>query len=128
MAGLTFRNWSSYTKSGRKVSLATTGKIDSESNSELIIVDGQVAGSSHGVPTTNITIDAYTCAEGNDATQVIRDMHLSREWQTFTFGIVDGAILSCECMVKSISYSTDSAKGTATMSATMQGKQLSKVG
>lgn len=124
----TFRNFSVYGKSGRKAKFMTDATLEGESNAETIIVDGDVAGSSMGVPTSSASIDYAISAEGEDSSQVMYDLWDSGEWTKFTFGMIDGRILSAEMMVKSFKYTGKAANGTTTFSCQLIGKKPQKVG
>jgi len=123
-----FRNFSCYGKSGRKVEFQTDSTIDGESNSEQIIVDGKVAGASEGVETSSVTIDSAICVAGKDSTQAIFDLYKSKEYTDFTFGIIDGRILTANMMVKSFKYTGKAANGTTTFSCSLVGGEIRKVG
>jgi hypothetical protein len=123
-----FRNFSVYGKNGRKVEYQTDATLDGESNSEQIIVDGKVAGASEGVETSSATIDSALCVAGKDSTQSIFDLYKAKEYADFTFGIIDGRILTANMMVKSFKVTGKAANGTTTFSCSLVGGGITKTG
>jgi hypothetical protein len=126
--GEKFRNFSCYGKSGRKVEYQTDASLEGESNSEQIIVDGDIPGASEGVPTSSASIDSAICVGGKDSTQTLFDLYESGEYTEYTFGIIDGRIMSANMKVKSIKYTGKAANGTTTFSAQLMGGRIKKVG
>jgi hypothetical protein len=123
-----FRNFSCYGKSGRKLDYQTDATLEGESNSEQIIVDGDVAGASEGVKTSSASIDMAISVGGNDSSQAIYDLYDSGEYTDFTFGIIDGRVLSSKMMVKNFKYAGKAANGTTTFSCSLVGGKVKKVG
>jgi hypothetical protein len=123
-----FRNFSVYGKSGRKVEYQTDATLSGKSNAEQIIVDGKVAGSTEGVETSTATIDAAICVGGKDSTQAIFDLYKAKEYAEFTFGIIDGRVLSCNMMVDSFDYTGKAANGQTTFKCSLIGGAVNKVG
>jgi hypothetical protein len=123
-----FRNFSVYGKDGRKVEFMTTASLKGASNSEQIIVDGKVAGASEGVKTSSASIAAAICVGGRDSTQVLYDLWDSGEYTDFTFGMIDGRILSANMKVDSFEYGAQAANGTTTFSCELIGAKPKKVG
>lgn len=123
-----FRNFSVYGKSGRKIEYQTDATLEGESNSEQIIVDGDVAGASEGVETSSATIDAAICVGGKDSTQSLFDLYKSKDYADFTFGIIDGRVLQANMMVKGFKCTGKASNGTTTFSCSLVGGKISKVG
>lgn len=123
-----FTNFSVYVGTGRRVEFQTSVSVEGESNSELMIVDGGVAGVSSGVPTSSATVEAATCVKGKDSTQFLFDKWKAGEFFPVTFGIVDGRIITCSMVAKNISFKGDPKAGTTSFSCTLQGGSLDKVG
>lgn len=123
-----FRNFSVYGENGRRVEFQTDATLEGESNAEQIIVDGKVAGSSEGVETSSASIDSAICVGGKDSTQAIFDLYKSKKYASFTFGIIDGRVLSASMMVKNFKYTGKAANGTTTFSCSLVGGAIEKVG
>lgn len=123
-----FKNFSFYGKNGRRIEFLTDGSLECTSNAEQIVVDGKVAGASEAVETSTATINAAVCVAGKDSTQSLFDLFKSKEYATFTFGIIDGRILSASMLVTSCKFDSNAAKGTTTLSCSMIGGEVSKKG
>ena len=123
-----FGNFSTYGQDGRRVEFQTQASLKGASNSEQIIVDGTVAGASEGVPTSSSSISAAICKGGKESTQVLFDLWKSKKYTDFTFGIIDGRILSAKMKIDSFEYASQSAPGTTTFSCELVGGDISKVG
>lgn len=123
-----FRNFSFYGKNGRKIEFLTDGSFECTSNAEQIIVDGKVAGASEAVETSTATINAALCVSGKDSTQALFDAYKAKEYNTYTFGIVDGRILSASMLITSLKYDSNAPKGTSTISASLTGGEVTKKG
>jgi hypothetical protein len=128
MASVKFTSFSAYLGNGRRVKFQTSISIECESNGELIITDGGVAGVGSGVPTCTATIEAATCVAGHESTQLVFDRWKAKESIDVTFGIVDGRILHSDMWAKNISFKGDPKAGTTSFSATLQGGEPETVG
>jgi hypothetical protein len=123
-----FRNFSCFSKNGRKVTFQTDASIESKSNAEQIIVDGQVVGYSDGVPTSSASINGALAVEGEDSTQVLFDAHTNKERIRMSFGIIDGRILGATMLVETFKIDGKAANGTTVFSCSLIGDGLKKVG
>ena len=128
MADNKFRNFSCYGKSGRKFDYMTDSTLEGESNAEQIIVDGDVPGSTTGVPTSTAKIDMAISVGGKESSQIMFDLWESGEYTDYTFGVIDGRILSAKMMVKSFTYTGKAANGMLTFSCNLVGGKIKKVG
>ena len=128
MPGLRFSNFSVYGKNGRRIRFQTDATLEGESNAEQVIVDGEVAGSFRGVPTSQANIDAAICKDGEEGTQMMYDLLDSGEYETFVFGIIDARLISVSMMVKNFKYTGKASNGSTTFSCSLQGRKPKKVG
>ena len=111
----TFRNFSIYSDSGKRITYAKSGSIDSSANGELVIGDGQVLGRSAGVPTAKATIEVGIDVEGNSGwISFLQSMAQasSTKPMKMTFGIVDGKILAADMWCESANAKASMAQGT----------------
>jgi|WetSurMetagenome_2_1015567.scaffolds.fasta_scaffold240604_1 hypothetical protein len=119
-------NFSVFVKSGRKMKFMTDAKFGSDTNTQQIVVDGDVVYTD-AVGTSSATINAAICVEGHDSSQSVEDAHLRNETVKVTWGIVDGRIYAADYKIKTMEFDTKAADGTLTGSFTLIGGKLSKV-
>jgi hypothetical protein len=128
MAQDRFKNFSVYGDNGRKVEFQTDATLSGKSNAEQVIVDGKVAGSTEGVETSTASIDMAICIGGKDSSQSIFDLYKSKKYTDFTFGVIDGRVLSANMMVDSFDYTGKAANGSTTFKCSLIGGEIKKVG
>ena len=111
MANTIIRNASVWI-GGVKISEMQTAELDLNANTQIAVGDGTIIGSTQAPHTGQITAKKWMTVGGSAAGTKLQQAYLQRKYVTVNYGVADGTLWKCSCIVSQLKISSDTGKGT----------------